>query len=190
MTRSLLMLLASIVVVVALVVLYLIPGGKGTAERPPSLAALKPVEQVAPVPAVKFVDAAGRTYSLKSYEGRYVLLNLWASWCAPCVKELPALATLQRAVPARNLAGGTVDVAKGAKDKAAAFLIAHNAAELPAFADPDLKLMQAIKAFGLPTTILIDRQGREIARAVGAAEWDTPESIAWFEKLTAPKPAS
>lgn len=190
MTRSrLYVLLAALVALVAgaIVVLYVIPPGKGTPRQPASLAELKPAKTPSLAPDVSFTDMGGRSYALSKYRGRYVLLNLWASWCGPCVKELPALANLQRAVPASRLSVVTVDVERNADKVAAQFLIAHQAAELPAFADPGMKLMSATKTFGLPTTLLIDPQGREIARATGPAQWDAPDAIAWFEELTKKK---
>jgi thiol-disulfide isomerase/thioredoxin len=193
MTRSrLLIVLAALVAFVAgaLVVLYVIPTAKGTVKPPAALAELKPSAHPQPAPQVGFTDIGGRHYSLSNYRGRYVLLNLWASWCAPCVKELPALANLQRTIPASQLAVVTVDVERNADKVASKFLIAHQAAELPAFADPGMKLMTATKTFGLPTTLLIDRGGDEIARATGPAQWDAPEAIAWFEKLVRTKGAN
>lgn len=189
MTRSrLYILLAAAVALMAgaLVVLYVIPPGNGTPKQPASLAELKPAKP-SPAPNVSFADMGGRSYALSKYRGRYVLLNLWANWCGPCVKELPALANLQRTIPASRLAVVTVDVERNADKVAGQFLIAHQAAELPAFADPGMKLMAATKTFGLPTTLLIDPQGREIARATGPAQWDAPDAIAWFEELTKKK---
>src|SRR6185312_15655892 len=113
MTRSrLLIVLAALVALVAgaLVVLYVIPPGNGTPKQPASLAALKPAKAPGLAPNVSFTDMGGRGYALSKYRGRYVLLNLWASWCGPCVKELPALANLQRTIPASRLAVVTVDV--------------------------------------------------------------------------------
>jgi thiol-disulfide isomerase/thioredoxin len=189
MTRSrLLIVLAAVVALAAgaLVVLYVIPPGNGTPKQPAALAELKPASPRL-APNVSFTDMGGRSYALSKYRGRYVLLNLWASWCGPCVKELPALANLQRTIPASRLAVVTVDVERNADKVAGQFLIAHQATELPAFADPGMKLMAATKTFGLPTTLLIDPQGREIARATGPADWDAPDAIAWFEELTKKK---
>ncbi|HTO40421.1 MAG TPA: TlpA disulfide reductase family protein [Rhizomicrobium sp.] len=187
MTRSrFILVLAALLAAVAgaAVVLYVIPQGKGTPKPPPALAALKLAENPALVANVGFTDMGGRKYSLQTYRGRYVLLNLWASWCAPCVKELPQLANLQRAIPAAQFAVVTVDVERNADKVAGKFLIEHNAAELPAFADPGMKLMAATATYGLPTTLLIDPQGREVARATGPADWDKPEAVAYFEKLS------
>jgi thiol-disulfide isomerase/thioredoxin len=187
MNRSrLLIVCAALLALVAgvLVVLYVIPLGNGTPKRPPALAELKAADKPSLAPDVAFADAAGRSYALSKYRGRYVLLNLWASWCGPCVKELPALANLQRQIPATQLSVVTVDVERNADKIAGQFLIDHKAAELPAFADPGMKLMAAVRTPGLPTTLLIDPHGREIARATGPAEWDAPDAVAYFEKLT------
>ena len=187
MTRSrLLIVCAALVALVAgaALVLYVIPKGNGTPKRPPALAELKPAEKPSLAPDVAFTDMGGRSYVLSKYRGRYVLLNLWASWCGPCVRELPSLANLQRQVPATQLSVVTVDVERNADKIAGKFLIAHQAAELLAFADPGMKLMAAVRTPGLPTTLLIDPHGREIARATGPAQWDAPESVAYFEALT------
>ena len=102
----------------------------------------------------------------------------------PCIRELPALARLQAAFPAGNLKVVPVDVARGTPADAAAFLKAHGAAKLPAFIDADLGMMRVFGAYGLPLTVLIDDKGREVARAVGPADWDAPDAIAYFKALT------
>ena len=152
---------------------------------PASLARLTPVEKVEPAPAVAFMGTDGRAHALKDFRGRYVLLNLWAVWCAPCVKELPALAKLQAALPPGQMQVVAVDVARGTPKDAADFLKSHNATALAPYIDPNLALMRAFGAYGLPMTILIDDKGNQIARAVGPADWDTPESIDYFRTLSA-----
>lgn len=153
---------------------------------PASLARLTPALKPAPVAAVAFTGADGARHSVSAFKGHYVLLNLWATWCAPCVKELPALAKLQAALPPGRLEVVPVDVARGTSADAAAFLKAHGAGRLPAYIDSDLALMRAFGAYGLPLTVLIDDKGREVARAVGPADWDAPDAIAWFAQLTRP----
>lgn len=135
------------------------------------------------VPDVTFSNAAGEHHDLSSYKGRYVLLNLWATWCAPCVKELPALAKLQGAVPLGKLTVLTVNVGQGSAADTAAFMKAHSASALPVNLDSDSAFIRAFGAFGLPLSVLIDPQGREVARAVGPADWDAGESIAYFKAL-------
>ncbi len=156
---------------------------------PTSLARLTPVEKAGPVPVVAFTGADGRAHTLKDFRGRYILLNLWAVWCAPCVKELPALAKLQSALPPGQMEVVAVDVARGTPKDAADFLKSHDATALTPYIDPNLTLMRAFGAYGLPMTILIDDKGNQVAHAMGPAEWDAPESIDYFKALSA-KPAS
>jgi len=156
---------------------------------PASLARLTPVEKVVPVPVVAFMGGDGRTHTLKEFRGRYILLNLWAVWCAPCVKELPALAKLQSALPPGKMEVVAVDVARGTPKDAADFLKSHSATALTPYIDPNLTLMRAFGAYGLPMTVLIDDKGNQVAHAMGPAEWDAPESIDYFKALSA-KPAS
>lgn len=136
------------------------------------------------VPAVAFTDAHGTQKSLVAYRGQYVLLNLWATWCGPCVKELPALAKLQAAVPATKLRVLTVNVGHGSAVDTASFLRVHGAASLPVLVDSDSSFIRNFGAYGLPLSVLIDPQGREIARAEGPADWDAAAAIAYFRSLT------
>jgi thiol-disulfide isomerase/thioredoxin len=159
------------------------------AKPPASLARLAAMEKVAPAPAVTFMGADGRSHTLKEFRGHYVLLNLWAVWCAPCVKELPALAKLQSALPQGKMKVVAVDVARGTPKDAEDFLKSHNATQLATYIDPNLTLMRAFGAYGLPLTILIDDKGNQIARAMGPAEWDAPESIAYFKALADKAPS-
>ena len=156
---------------------------------PASLARLVPIEKAEPVPAVAFMGADGRLHTLKEFKGRYVLLNLWAVWCAPCVKELPALARLQSSLPPGQMEVVAVDVARGTPKDAADFLKSHDASKLTPYIDPNLTLMRAFGAYGLPMTILIDNKGNQVARAMGPAEWDAPESIDYFKALSAKAPS-
>jgi thiol-disulfide isomerase/thioredoxin len=131
-------------------------------------------------PAVAFTDAAGR-HALASFKGHYVLLNMWATWCGPCVAELPALTKLKASVPGLTVLAVNMD--KGQVD-AAGFLKSHNAAALGSLRDTDITLMRNFGAFGLPTTVLIDPKGNIIGRAEGPAEWASLEAVAYVKSLT------
>jgi thiol-disulfide isomerase/thioredoxin len=161
------------------------PAGPPSALAPFTLAA-KP----AAVPQVAVSDASGARLSLASFKGKYVLLNLWATWCGPCVKELPALAKLKSAAASANFAVVAVDVGRNTTGEARSFLDAHDAKALDTYVDSNIALLRAFNAFGLPLTVLIDPQGREIGRAVGPAQWDNKDAIAYFKGLAAQKPAS
>jgi len=177
--------LAAIAVVIAGIaaVLYVIPSA--SVHAPPSLAALVPAKTPVAVPAVAFTDGLGKRHMLGEFKGRYVLLNLWATWCGPCVKELPSLQRLQAAMPADKFAIVPVNVGRSDAMETAKFLMAHDAGKLSVNVDSDLALMRALHAYGLPATVLIDPQGREIARAEGPADWDDPAAIAYFKSLAA-----
>ena len=152
---------------------------------PASLAQLVLAKQPQAVADVAFEGMNGERHSLAEFKGKYILLNLWAVWCAPCVKELPALAKLKASLPSGQMDVVAVDVARGTPNDAKEFLEGHGASRLATYIDPQLTLMRAFGAYGLPLTILIDDKGREVARAVGPAEWDAPESIDYFKVLTA-----
>ncbi len=170
-----------------LVVLYGM-GAKPVHEQAGSPLALAPFAAAAkPVaaPQVAIGDATGARLSPASFMGRYVLLNLWAPWCGPCVKELPALARLKAALPKAGFAVVAVDVGRSAATDARAFLDAHASQALETYVDANSALLHAFNAYGLPLTILIDPQGREIGRAVGPAAWDSQDAIAYFRGLAA-----
>ena len=169
-----------VLTVLALGVLYGIgapPVHAGPA-MPKPMAVQKPAKAA---PAVSFTDAGGARHALASYTGHYGLLNMWATWCAPCVAELPALTRLKAAAPGLTVLA--VDMDRGQVD-APGFLKAHNAAVLGSLRDTDITLMRAFGAFGLPTTVLIDPKGNVVGRAEGPATWDSPDSIAYFKSLS------
>jgi len=158
--------------------------GRGSVHAPPSsLAPLTLTRPPKPAASVAFQGADGKIHALGDFKGKLVLLNLWAPWCAPCVKELPALAALQTAIPKDRFVVIPVDVGRDRIADASQFLNGHGASVLPAYLDSNISAFSAYGAYGLPTTILIDGKGREIARAVGPADWSAPDSIAYMKRL-------
>ncbi len=125
-----------------------------------------------------FADKDGGTKTLKDFAGKVVLLNIWATWCVPCREEMPALDKLEAKLGGKDFAVVAVNIDKGGPDKAAAFLQETGVTHLPLYTDPDGKLFATLKAVGMPTTLIIDREGREIARLVGPADWASPEALA------------
>jgi thiol-disulfide isomerase/thioredoxin len=128
-------------------------------------------------------DAGGNRVNLSDYRGRFVVLNLWATWCAPCTTELPSLARAQAALAPDNVVVIAVDLEKHDAATVASFLKAHGAESLGIAIDNDLTLMRTFNAYGLPLTLLIDKQGREFARAFGPQKWDDPEAIAYIREV-------
>jgi thiol-disulfide isomerase/thioredoxin len=147
---------------------------------PPSLAALKLENSPKSAPDVAFTDEKGTRFKLSGFKGRFVLLNLWATWCAPCVAELPSLARL--AVFAPGIRVIPVNMDRGAVD-AAGFIKSHNV-KLPVFRDTDVTMLRSFGAYGLPMTVLIDPDGKIVAKAEGPAEWDSPEAVAYFKRIS------
>jgi thiol-disulfide isomerase/thioredoxin len=130
----------------------------------------------APLPDVRFVNGKGEDVSLKSLAGKVVLLNLWATWCAPCREEMPALDRLQQALGSDKFQVVALAVDKAGVEGARKFLKENKVEDLEIFADPTARVGAELKVIGMPTTILIDTQGREIGRLIGPAAWDSPEA--------------
>jgi thiol-disulfide isomerase/thioredoxin len=137
------------------------------------------------LPAFTFTDQTGAPAMLSQWQGRVILLNVWATWCAPCRKEMPDLSALQTALGSKDFEVVTLSAdAKGAT-VSADFLRGLGITNLAVFADPELKSLAQLQLIGLPGTLLIDRQGREAARILGPAKWDAPEAMAMIKALTA-----
>jgi thiol-disulfide isomerase/thioredoxin len=128
------------------------------------------------LPETSFIDASGKERSLGDWRGKVVLLNLWATWCAPCRKEMPGLDRLQGEMGSDKFDVVAVSVDKTGIEGAKKFLDQIKVEKLGVFADPSVRLGNTLKAIGMPTTLLIDREGREIGRLVGPAEWDSEEA--------------
>jgi thiol-disulfide isomerase/thioredoxin len=132
------------------------------------------------VPDLAFADANGKPMSLADFRGRTVLLNLWATWCVPCRKEMPALDALESELGGKDFQVVAVNIDTRDPDKPKAFLQAIGVKTLAYYADPSAKAFQDLKAigraFGMPTTILVDRQGCEIGTIAGPADWASADA--------------
>lgn len=154
------------------------------ASRPPE-ALLPAVWHGAPraAAALSWTDAADAPAALADFRGRPVLLNLWATWCAPCLREMPMLDSLAGAL------GGALSVIALNQDRDAAaareFWAGRGFAHLELFLDPGLAAFKALGVRGLPLTLIIDAEGREVARLEGVAEWTAPEVESYLRALAA-----
>jgi thiol-disulfide isomerase/thioredoxin len=133
------------------------------------------------VPDVAFKDAEGRDRTLAQWRGRTVLLNLWATWCVPCRKEMPALDALQDRLGGPKFEVVTVDIDTRDPAKPLAFLKEVGVTHLAYYSDQSAKVFQDLKAagkaFGMPTTLLVDGAGCEIGAMAGPAEWASSDGI-------------
>ncbi len=137
------------------------------------------------VPAFEFTTAEGDPRSLADYAGRAVVLNFWATWCVPCVAEMPALAKLATLVDPARVAVLPLASDRGGAPMVQRFFEQKGIAGLPVLLDPKGAAMHAFGSRGIPTTILIDRHGRERARLEGAADWADPAAVAAIKELAA-----
>jgi thiol-disulfide isomerase/thioredoxin len=133
------------------------------------------------VPDLTFKDAAGKQLSLADWRGRTVLLNLWATWCVPCRKEMPTLDALQGKLGGPDFQVVAVNIDTRDPDKPKAFLKEIGVKHLGYYADESAHSFQELKsvgrAFGMPTTLLIDPQGCEIGTIAGPAEWASDDAV-------------
>jgi thiol-disulfide isomerase/thioredoxin len=125
---------------------------------------------------VRFQDANGTEKTLSDWRGKVVLVNLWATWCAPCRKEMPALDHLQKELGSSKFEVVAISIDRTGLAGARKFLDETGVKNLALYADPTTKLSSVLKAVGLPVTVLIDAEGREIGRLVGPAEWDSEDA--------------
>lgn len=148
-----------------------------------------------PLPDISFQDGNGKARSLHDFRGKFVLLNIWATWCAPCRKEMPTLDRLQAAIGGPDFEVAALSIDRAGLDVVAKFYRDLSVENLAMYIDSAGKAAATLGAVGLPTTLLIDRDGSEIGRLVGPAEWDAPEMMAFIRsRLTAqtgsPMPAA
>jgi thiol-disulfide isomerase/thioredoxin len=133
------------------------------------------------LPDLAFSDDGGKPLTLAHWRGRTVLLNLWATWCVPCRKEMPALDALQQRLGGPGFEVVTINIDTRDPDKPKAWLKEVGIQKLAYYADPAAKTFQDLKAvgrsFGMPTTLLIDPQGCEIGTIAGPAEWASEDAI-------------
>lgn len=127
------------------------------------------------VPDLRFSDLAGRPTSLSKFRGRMILLNLWATWCPPCREEMPALDRLNARVGGDRFA--VVTLALDSPAKADAFLRQIKATTLQTYTDTQGLALSTLGVTTVPTTLLIDAQGREIGRLSGVAAWDEKPAL-------------
>jgi thiol-disulfide isomerase/thioredoxin len=135
------------------------------------------------IPEFAFEDAAGQRRTLADFRGRYVLLNVWATWCTPCREEMPALDRLQSKLGGPHFEVLALSIDSGGAPAVKQFFGEVGVQGLAIYVDRSLHVYSALRVVGVPTTVLLDREGREIARHVGPAEWDGPQALQSIQRL-------
>ncbi len=134
-------------------------------------------------PATPFFDEQGTIISIAAFRGKIVILNLWATWCAPCVKEIPSLQRLSSHLPRDRFAVVAVSQDKGGTVIAKGFLERIGVPGLPVYADPQGRLFRDFGIRGLPTTLIIRRDGTVLGKLEGSAEWDADHIVDYLISL-------
>src|SRR5213595_266228 len=133
------------------------------------------------LPDLAFEDGAGKPRKLSDWRGRTLLVNLWATWCVPCRKEMPALEVLQTRLGGPNFEVVAINIDTRDPEKPKNFLKEVNLTRLGYFSDQKAKVFQDLKAIGralgMPTSVLVDGEGCEIATIAGPAEWDSEDAV-------------
>ena len=138
----------------------------------------EPAVEPAPLPATVFTEKDGRKRALSDFDGQIVLMNFWATWCGPCVREMPSLERLHQKISSRRFTVIALSEDRNGWEKITPFRRQLELTALPLFHDVGSKMMFGAKVRGLPTTILVGRDGRELGRLTGHAEWDSDEAVA------------
>jgi len=132
-----------------------------------------------PVASIKFKDEKGQTRSLVDFKGKVVVLNIWATWCVPCRKEMPTLDRLQAKLRGSDFEVVPLSIDVGGLEKIRAFYAEVKIRNLAIYTDTSGQATHALGALGIPTTLIVNRAGQEVGRLIGPAVWDAPEMVAF-----------
>jgi thiol-disulfide isomerase/thioredoxin len=144
----------------------------------------------AAMPELQFTDGDGRAHSLADFRGKVVVLNVWATWCGPCRTEMPTLDRLQAQLGGPGFEVVALSVDRGGPERVKAFYASIGVQHLALHIDASSEATSALSIVGLPATILVDRDGKELGRLFGPAKWDAPEALAFLRSIIGPDAAS
>jgi thiol-disulfide isomerase/thioredoxin len=151
----------------------------------PLAEALEKLNPPSALPDGVFVTSDGTSHHLSEFKGHGMVVNMWATWCAPCVAEMPSLETLSKALAPADIAVLPLSSDRGGADAVRAWYQAHDITALPILLDPKGAMARAFNARGIPTTVIINTAGQVVARLEGAADWSAPEAQVLIRKLVA-----
>ncbi|MCW3476972.1 TlpA disulfide reductase family protein [Limobrevibacterium gyesilva] len=161
----------------------IVPAAGEPLVRLQAMSALIPTDPPRPPAEAAFLDADGNPHGIADFAGKGLVINLWATWCVPCVAEMPALQDMARKLAGENIVVLPLSSDRGGAPVVRKFYAAHGIDALPVWLDPKGEAGRAWNARGLPTTLIIDRQGRERGRLEGAVDWASEASLAEIRRL-------
>jgi thiol-disulfide isomerase/thioredoxin len=182
MNRILLIAIAAVLAVIGIVGAITVQQPQAPAPSAAAPAPQSPVSRFAPIEgdftAVAPVDGAGQPADMAPYRGKVLLVNLWATWCAPCIKELPSLGALQQELGGDQFQVVTIAIDERDPAKIEPFLAGHGAANLPVLIDRDRTVEKVTQVIALPTSLLVDPEGKVKAMVTGDACWNSGTALA------------
>ncbi len=140
-----------------------------------------------PLPDISFMDAGGQKTSLEAFRGKLLLLNIWATWCPPCIEELPSMLQLANRFDTQSLAFVALSVDRTPFERVPEFLKRHGLTDLPVYYDPNLSVSHALGINHMPTTLIINPAGEEAARLEGPFDWNDETAIKLIGNFLAPR---
>ena len=143
-----------------------------------------------PIASIAFEDGQGRSRSLADFRGKVVLLNIWATWCGPCRREMPSLDRLQGLLGGADFEVVALSIDRSGIETVRKFYADVGIRKLSIYIDSSGKATRELATVGVPATLLIDRAGRELGRLVGPAEWDEPDIVQFLKRVIAQKTGS
>lgn len=136
-----------------------------------------PAKQVKPAADIHFLDEAGKDLNLQQFRGKVIVLNLWATWCTPCVAEMPMLDRLQERLEGMDAVVVALSLDRGGAAAVREFYEREGIRSLKVYVDPSMRAQATLQAFGLPTTVIIDPEGNERGRLIGPAKWNDDAAL-------------
>lgn len=186
--RWIVIVLVGAIVAAATFAVYMLAGlnDDGVPSKLGSIENFIPAREIKPAPLLTFLDEEGTKLTLEKFRGKIVVLNLWATWCTPCVAEMPMLDRLQQQLEGVGVVVVALSIDRGGPEVVREFFDEHEITHLGVYVDPTMRAQQDLSAIGLPTTIIIDREGNDRGRIVGPAEWDDAEAADLVLSASAP----
>jgi thiol-disulfide isomerase/thioredoxin len=138
-------------------------------------------------PNLQFTDATGKPLTLASYRGSGLIVNVWATWCGPCVAELPTMAAISQTLAKTKILVLPISIDMEGAKAVGPFYASHGIKNLPILLDPSGNATDVLNTDGIPITIIVNPQGQLVGRLEGSANWNSPATLALIRQLAGPK---